>query len=1216
MPDSPRKLTWLHLSDLHYCEPKTGWDAAEVLDNLLEDLRELEKTEGLRPDLIFFTGDLAMGNIKANPGWNLEDQYAGAGKFLDSVRAAFSPEIPRSRVFISPGNHDIDRKMVGRGTAMLLDSFKSQEEILPIIRDKDRDWEDCMRRLESFRAFLKSAGYGHFLHDDPDRLLFGVKVEINGLCVGVGGLNSAWSCCREDEKGKLWMGAEWQIKTVSSKLKGADLSILMSHHPPEWFKGEEDPYMKKAIPERFDFFLHGHEHDEWLFPYGGRHAKISAGACYRNAAKGSGYNIVQWDHESRTARVWFRKYSDDGSGGWVPMHVRGKTDRDGVWTIRLVESEADKKGGRTPTAKWEIDRAEADYLDFLEKSHKYLNFKGMGTNDRVPLRISLADLYVPLEARIEMPEGECWARELKLAGRTPSPQEAECMGERLSGPALASELLNRHDGLVVLGDPGAGKTTFIKYLALREAASEKRERMPVLIPLSAYANALAERDNISLGQFMENYYRDLLDAPVPMGEILRRALDAGKALVLMDGLDEVQSLEGRMLVVGRVENFFNYHRKKGNKFVVTSRIVGYREARPSAEGLAECTLVDFGEKEIEAFVKNWTKAMEKAAVDSDALSAREAKRQEEELMLAVKNNPGVAGLASNPLLLTILALMKRQGVALPERRVELYHRYTEVLLKQWNLARGLDRPYATGLDLVETVNVLAPLALWMHETSPGVGLVRKADILNRLTEIYRERGERQPERAAETFLKDVRTHTALLLERGQGMYGFIHLTFQEYLAAVGLAQKGQLNIEKMVEVLAEHVGDPTWVEVTRLAVAHLGINQYQNRRASEILEKLLSLGPEKVGEAAVLAGRTVRDAWPEGVTRQCRDKVIEALVNAVRGKLPGKAKTRAAAGVVLGKIGDIRLEITTLDKMEFCLVPGGDFVMSEKDDAKEICTCLQNPFWMGRFPVTNAQYRFFVDAGGYAEEKFWDEAVRHGVWKEGNVKGRFDSEPRNHPYRFGDPFGLPNHPVVGVTWYEAMAFARWLVTDWRRRRVIPEDWRVGLPSEAEWEKAARGGLEVPQQPAVLKVDEIANCGASRALIDNESATRKYPWGDDFDPEKTNMKDSDIGTTSTPGCFFSGKSSCGCEDMSGNAWEWTRSKRNTYPYDPADGREEAGRFGKSTWISLRGGAFYSDDKEDTRCGFRISSDPNLLNGNFGFRILLSPPLPLNSDPSEL
>ena len=208
------------------------------------------------------------------------------------------------------------------------------------------------------------------------------------------------------------------------------------------------------------------------------------------------------------------KYSDDGPGGWVPMHVRDKTDRDGPcgrsgsWDpARATQPRRSGRKNGNSTGPKQISR-------FHETSHRYLNFKGMGTLERVPLQISLMDLYVPLEARIEMPEGECWARDLKLAGRR------SLRGGRVHGRAAQQARLGRrsaekHDGLVVLGDPGAGKNHLIKYLALREAGRENRERMPVLIPLSAYANALAEQDGISLSRFMEKYYREQLDADLP-----------------------------------------------------------------------------------------------------------------------------------------------------------------------------------------------------------------------------------------------------------------------------------------------------------------------------------------------------------------------------------------------------------------------------------------------------------------------------------------------------------------------------------------------------------------------------------------------------------------------------------------------------------------------------------------------------------------------------
>jgi predicted NACHT family NTPase len=300
----------------------------------------------------------------------------------------------------------------------------------------------------------------------------------------------------------------------------------------------------------------------------------------------------------------------------------------------------------------------------------------------------------------------------------------------------------------------------------------------VLAPLSAYAAAV-ESGDVPLKDFIGSYYRGR-NVELPVDSMLDEALEQGAAMVLLDGLDEVQAVRGRQMVVERIEDFCSFHKGKGNKFVLTSRIIGYRDVRPyNIEGLMECTLVDFEPEDIELFARKWTLAVEKAAQDHDGLARQEAKKEKKELLRAVERNPGVSLLASNPLLLTILALMKRQGVSLPERRVQLYDQYVKTLIRHWNLARGLDKRGACELDDVDTIRMLAPLALWMHTQSASIGLVKRAALREKLERLFREKCAEDPQREARAFLDSVREHTALLLERGRGQYGFIHLTFQE-----------------------------------------------------------------------------------------------------------------------------------------------------------------------------------------------------------------------------------------------------------------------------------------------------------------------------------------------------------------------------------------------------------------------------------------------------
>jgi formylglycine-generating enzyme required for sulfatase activity len=817
----------------------------------------------------------------------------------------------------------------------------------------------------------------------------------------------------------------------------------------------------------------------------------------------------------------------------------------------------------------DLTQAKESYLKFLVERYRYLDFKGLGVSDRIPLRLPLLEMYVPLKARVEAPEGETWDR-LRLAGRQPSEAETEALGPRMSKPQPILNLMKTNDGLIVLGDPGSGKSTFLKFLALSLATKKGEslgltERLPILLPLAAYANALSEGE-IRLDRFLAQYYEQRgVDAP--LGEVLEQAFQSGSVLFLLDGLDEVRDTSLRNTVVERVRDCYTTHRAAGNKFVITSRIVGYREVRPQAEGLAECTVVDFDYEEINAFVEKWTASIERAAGGDTSLAAQDATRERVELLDAASRNPGVRSLAANPLLLTILAVMKRQGVTLPERRSELYQTYIETLLRGWNLVRSLAGRSTSDLDVVETLKVLAPLALWMHETSPGVGLVKEWDLYSELERIYRERGNEKPEEATRHFLEDVRDHAALLLDRGGRQYGFIHLTFQEYLAAVALAQKGQQEIGPVVDALAAHVGEPAWYEVSLLTIGYLGIVQQRDEAASAVVQELTSRKPGPPGEAVVLAGRAVVDAGVAGVTPACRESVVNELLETIRTE-GVKAERRAAAGRVLAELGDPRPDVTTLDGMEFCLIPAGPFRMGSESFENEQPihdVDLPHDYCIGRYPVTRSQFRQYLEKTG--RSKRWIQGA--------------DNEP------------------ISVSWDDAKDFCTWLTNRWHEVGLLQANWTVALPSEAEWEKAARGGLEIP---AKSQVGPLALIAPMDRLNPNPAPDRSYPWGDQPDPERANYLDSGIEDVSPVGCFPRGASLYGCEEMSGNICERTRSVYEDYPY-PFPGKQRQRREKLDGFASrvLRGGSFL-DSPRGVRCSARRKNDLVQVF-NYGFRVVL-------------
>ena len=187
--------------------------------------------------------------------------------------------------------------------------------------------------------------------------------------------------------------------------------------------------------------------------------------------------------------------------------------------------------------------------------------------------------------------------------------------------------------------------------------------------------------------------------------------------------------------------------------------------------------------------------------------------------------------------------------------------------------------------------------------------------------------------------------------------------------------------------------------------------------------------------------------------------------------------------------------------------------------------------------------------------------------------------------------GLPNHPVVYVSWHDALAYCEWLTARLREWPETPEPlahllraagWCVTLPSEAEWEKAARG-----------------------------SDGRRYPWGDDPDPNRANYDETGIGKTSAVGCFPGGVSPHGVEEMSGNVLEWTRSLWGPewdkltfpYPYKPDDGREQL-QAPDTILRVVRGGAFWHDHQV-ARCAYRDDDGARGVYDRIGFRVVVRP-----------
>ncbi|MBE8964732.1 tetratricopeptide repeat protein [Nostocales cyanobacterium LEGE 12452] len=424
-----------------------------------------------------------------------------------------------------------------------------------------------------------------------------------------------------------------------------------------------------------------------------------------------------------------------------------------------------------------------------------------------------------------------------------------------------SHAVRENQYCVILGAPGAGKTTLLRYLALHFATAKRdgnetviggepqeevgKPLLPIFFRIADYAERLQQEPELSLLDYLHQFYRqweayfqDEVEAGTEMAALLLEKMRQGQCLMLLDGLDEVFEQESRKLIVERIDQFVNAF--STNKFVITSRIAGYRDVKLSSR-FAEFTIEDMGGEQVEKFLERWCLAIERAQQPeaSEAQWQRAGDDQARKILEAIKDNEGVKRLTANPLLLTILALIHRNGERLPNRRVKLYELAVQTLTEDWQLGKKLPDAPKVLLNQNEVVAFLAPLAYWMHEEKPS-GLVTEAEVEQQLAAKLAELNDSDLEsdsvrQAVQEFLRKVRETTGLFVERAPGVYGFMHLTFEEYFAARYIADNEVIDI---LAIIRKHLHEPRWNEPILLALGYYGI--YSPKQVNKLVEQLFS----------------------------------------------------------------------------------------------------------------------------------------------------------------------------------------------------------------------------------------------------------------------------------------------------------------------------------------------------------------------------------------
>jgi len=458
--------------------------------------------------------------------------------------------------------------------------------------------------------------------------------------------------------------------------------------------------------------------------------------------------------------------------------------------------------------------------------------------------------------------------------------------------------------LVILGDPGSGKTTLTRWLAVKLARAMLDDeatvqvpshqvdpdvaqsetmlnlglpRLPVIVRVSDYAEAY-DRSQLMLIDYL-GHHPWLGQYPTHAGEQLPAAglnvlikdyLRRGRAIIILDGMDEITTSTRRDDIVRAIEVFiqewvnalgrprsnwsshdFWYYADEGspleiggNQILITSRIAGYHTS-PIKGPMTHVTIEPMSRVAVEHFCDSWTQAIYQL-IDPDGnpeIVAQHAEREAQNLKQAIyaPHQRRVRELASNPLLVTILAIVFHRRGCLPQQRASLYQLALEILVEDWQQDRqNRQNNQKTGLTTEELVYVLSPLAAHIHSRY-ATGLIQEPELREVLSQNLAELPPYQGQaehpgfkHKIEQFLRLLREEVGLLAARGEYLYGFLHLTFQEYLAALFLVR----NKSTAAAAVIQRLDDPRWREPILLALGHVG-SAWGPQERNQLLRSLL-----------------------------------------------------------------------------------------------------------------------------------------------------------------------------------------------------------------------------------------------------------------------------------------------------------------------------------------------------------------------------------------
>ena len=794
--------------------------------------------------------------------------------------------------------------------------------------------------------------------------------------------------------------------------------------------------------------------------------------------------------------------------------------------------------------------------------------------------------------------------------------------------------------LVLLGPPGCGKSTLLRRLELDLAAESLRNPgeawLSLFLPLSGYRSL---REGLPAPQaWLEQEWNKLnRDKHLPS---FAELLHGGRFVLLLDAVNEMPHADAESY-----RNAIAQWRGYLAELAVTA---------PGVRAVFSCRSLDYSASlSIPEFSVPHVRIERLTDTQVEEFLTLYNPEQGPALWRQLRGTPQL-DLFRSPFYLKLLLAQAGTGTASPQGRAGLFTGFVrqalirEVettgnplfgpghLLAEWDYQRIVGRETLQGHELAGDSPLFPALSGFAHALQQKRGLAQDARVRVKRTEALAMLGGEAGKDVLEAGV------ALQVLDMDGADVLFAHQLFQEYFAARAVVDKPEPGLAKSawratgmspslnetLKALADSDPLPSapatgWEETFLLAV--------------EMLDEPAAFITELAKVNLPLAGRCAAQINVPDALRQALQRELLARSRDQKADL----RARIAAAQALGELGDPRFQKVKGPHGDYLQPPvvavkGGVYTIGSDDglyaDEAHAHTVAITGFSMAQFPVTNAEWRCFQEAGGYDDEQWWDTDAAKG-WRrgEGTAEGpkqqwrEIRQQLRDNPaqiqellsqgritsqqaetwefvrtasdadfeaqleqwyppgrqiqpgYWDDSAYNAPAQPVVGVCWHEARAYCAWLSAQ------TGQTYR--LPTEAEWEAAARG---LPQRQWLI--------GSLKARV--------YPWGDTFEPSRCNTFESHVRATTPVGVFPSGYSPEGIADLSGNVWEWTGSVYRPYPYKLAEDRENFDVADERR--VARGGSWYYY-QDFARAAFRYYYHPAVRYYDFGFRLVCVAPI---------